>query len=149
MKLTDVEVPDNPAIERLVVSDDGSLTILYKGPQAVELKSGGESMTVAPVVVGPSLQIRRVAGSEAAAEMAAQFDNQIDSMKDVLGAQVEAAMQHIVDNAESIIVREKVDGAVGSFSLAELPPKKAIEHAFRLYRRGTEPVKVVDPEKDN
>ncbi len=67
--------------------------------------------------------------------MNARLENQVKNFSDTVGAQIEGQMYRIENGADEIYVRESVDGAVGRFSLADLPGKKAIAHAFRLFRR--------------
>ena len=50
---------------------------------------------------------------------------------------------YIVKYADSIPVREKVNGEWGSYFLTELPVKLALKHALRFIKEGKIPVRVV------
>ena len=60
------------------------------------------------------------------------------------GKTIEQAFDEIEKNAANIYVREKVDGKIGRYSLAELPGDLAIKHAFRFIRENRQPVRVKD-----
>ena len=59
MKVNDAKFEENEFIERIIVSDDGTVAILYKGQMSVTLRSGGQNMAIDPLPVGTSLQVRK------------------------------------------------------------------------------------------
>ena len=52
---------------------------------------------------------------------------------------LEELCDYILENAERIYVREKVNGKWGAYALTELPPKLAIKHALRFIKEGIIP----------
>ena len=52
---------------------------------------------------------------------------------------LEELCDYILENAERIYVREKVEGKWGAYALTELPPKLAIKHALRFVKEGIIP----------
>jgi hypothetical protein len=56
---------------------------------------------------------------------------------------------YILDNADSIPVRVKVDGRWQDLYLTELPSHLAVREAFRLLLRAPVPVRVLPPDPDN
>jgi len=52
---------------------------------------------------------------------------------------LEELCDYILENAERIYVRERVDGKWGAYALTELPPKLAIKHALRFIKEGIIP----------
>jgi len=52
---------------------------------------------------------------------------------------LEEFCDYILENAERIYVREKVEGKWGAYALTELPPKLAIKHALRFIKEGIIP----------
>lgn len=58
MKLTALVIPENPYIKNIVIGDDGSIAILYKGLFRVVFKTNDEEVNNKPLSIGPSLQIR-------------------------------------------------------------------------------------------
>ena len=52
---------------------------------------------------------------------------------------LEELCDYILENAERIYVREKVDSKWGAYALTELPPKLAIKHALRFIKEGIIP----------
>jgi len=59
MKVNDAKFEENEFIERIIVSDDGTVAILYKGEMSVMLRSGSQNLTIDPLPVGTSLQVRK------------------------------------------------------------------------------------------
>jgi len=53
-------------------------------------------------------------------------------------------LNYIETHAERIYVREPLNGRWGSYALTELPPHRAIHHAFDFLRRGVVPVRVTE-----
>ncbi len=74
------------------------------------------------------------------------YEGTIDGMHGPDDCPVCEVLERIEQNLGTIYVREQVGGKWGSYSLAELPGDKAVEHAFQLLRRGTVVV-VKDPEE--
>ena len=54
--------------------------------------------------------------------------------------------EYIVKYADSIAVREKIDGKWGSYWLTELPVKLALKHAMRFIKEGRVPIIVLKEE---
>ena len=52
---------------------------------------------------------------------------------------------YIEEHADTIYVREQVDGRWGAYSLAELPSKLAIKHVLRFVRESFVPARMLTP----
>jgi len=63
-------------------------------------------------------------------------------MSEDLPKTLDELCDYIVKYADSIPVREKVDGKWGSYFLTELPVKLALKHAIRFIKAGRIPVRV-------
>lgn len=59
-RLTEIATPGNPYIKAVVVSDDGHVGVMYHGCFFVNFETRGGRMNEEPVLLGPSIQIRRV-----------------------------------------------------------------------------------------
>lgn len=60
---------------------------------------------------------------------------------------IEELCDYIAEYAGYIFVREQIDGKWGSYSLTELPPAHAIEHALRFIKEGRVPVRLKTDEE--
>ena len=61
---------------------------------------------------------------------------------------LEELCDYILENAERIYVREKVEGKWGAYALTELPPKLAIKHALRFIKEGIIPCVVKEEDEE-
>ena len=60
---------------------------------------------------------------------------------------LEELCDYIAHYADSIFIREQIDGKWGSFSLAEVSGSKAIEHALRFIKERTIPIRVLSEDE--
>jgi len=59
---------------------------------------------------------------------------------------LEELCDYIIENADRIYVRERLNGKWGSYSLTELPPKLAIKHALRFVKERRIPYAIKEEE---